>query len=310
MSEQSRRIALVFPGQGSQQPQMAVPWQGHPAYTLWERADDVLKQPVTRLGTEADAAELKQADNCQIALFVQHAMLLEAFAEHGVAITLTAGHSLGEYNALLAAQVLGFDDALQLVAVRARSTMEAAQARPGTMVACLGFDRADVETAARNAGAFLANENAPGQITVSGSKEALNQLKSALADKGGRIVDLDVGAAYHSPHVEAAVPVLGEALDQAAFHDASTGVVANADAKIHTAAHDWPQLLRIQLTSPVLWKESVETMVREGITDTVELGASAPLSGMIKRIARGVRRHMVHRPEDIETVVNALRTDS
>lgn len=307
MSDQTRQVAFIFPGQGSQQPQMAAPWVDHPAYELWARADEVLGRNVTRLGVEAEADELRQADNCQIALFVQHAMLLAAAEAEGLSATLTAGHSLGEYDALVAAKVLSFDDALRLVDVRARSTFEAAQARPGTMVACLGFERPDVEAAAEAAGAFLANENAPGQITVSGSAEALAALKAGLEDKGGKVVDLDVGAAYHSPHVEAAVPILGEALDAATFHDAAIGVVANADAKVHTAAADWPQLLRVQLVNPVLWKDSVETMVNEGITHTVELGATAPLSGMIKRISRGTKRLGIHTPEDLETVVNALK---
>lgn len=307
MSDQARQVAFIFPGQGSQRPQMASPWVDHPAYKLWARADEVLGRNVTRLGVEAEADELRQADNCQIALFVQHAMLLMAAEAEGLTASLTAGHSLGEYNALVAAKVLNFDDALRLVDVRARSTFEAAQDRPGTMVACLGFARPDVEAAAEAAGAFLANENAPGQITVSGSAEALAALKAGLAEKEGKVVDLDVGAAYHSPHVEAAVPTLGEALDAATFHDASIGVLANADAKVHTAADDWPQLLRTQLVNPVLWKDSVETMVHEGITHMVELGASAPLSGMIKRISRGTKRLAIHTPEDLETVVNALK---
>ena len=307
MSDQSRQVAFIFPGQGSQRPHMASPWVDHPAYAVWAQADEVLGRDVTRLGVDADADELRQADNCQIALFVQHAMLLAAVEAEGLQATLTAGHSLGEYDALVAAQVLSFDDALRLVDVRARSTFEAAQARPGTMVACLGFERADVQAAAGAAGAYLANENAPGQITVSGSASALDALKAGLADKGGKVVDLEVGAAYHSPHVEAAVPILGEALDTATFSDATIGVVANADAKVHTAAADWPNLLRIQLTNPVLWKDSVETMVAEGITDMVELGATAPLTGMIKRISRPTKRHAVHTPEDLETVVNALK---
>lgn len=307
MSDQTPQIAFIFPGQGSQRPEMASPWVDHPAYALWARADEVLGRNVTRLGIEADAEELRQADNCQIALFVQHAMLLTALEAVGVQATLTAGHSLGEYDALVAAKVLSFDDALRLVDVRARSTFAAAQDRPGTMVACLGFDRADVEAAAAAAGAYLANENAPGQVTVSGSAEALAALKAHLSEQDGKVVDLDVGAAYHSPHVEAAVPVLGEALDAATFSDAAIGVVANADAKVHTAGADWPQLLRTQLVNPVLWKDSVETMVDAGITHMVELGASAPLSGMIKRISRGTKRLAVHTPEDLETVVNALK---
>lgn len=308
MSERQARIAVVFPGQGSQKVGMAKGWVDHEAYGLWAQADAILGRDVTALGISADEATLRQADNCQIALFVHHAVLTEAFKAYDLPIALTAGHSLGEYNALLAAGVLGFEDALRLVDIRARSTYAAAQERPGTMVACLGGDRATIEAAAKASGAYVANENAPGQVTVSGSAQALSALKEALADSGTKVVDLSVGAAYHSPHVESAVPVLGDALDLAAFGDAKCKVVANVDAKVHQHAHDWPSLLRSQLVNPVLWKDSVETMVEEGVTHVVELGASAPLSGMIKRIARGLHRLTVANPEDLEPVVATLRS--
>jgi [acyl-carrier-protein] S-malonyltransferase len=293
--------ALVFPGQGSQQEGMARPWQDHPAAARWAEADDVLGMDVTRLGRDAPADELREPANCQVALFVHHVVLLDAWqAAGGATPVAVAGHSLGEYDALVAAGVLGFADGLRLVDARARHTQEAARAMPGTMVACLGYDEAVVDAACRDAGAHVANDNAPGQLVVAGSAEALDALRAALADAGGgKVVTLNVGAAYHSPHMQPAVAPFGAALDAAAFADAAMAVVANVDAAPHTAAADWPDLLRRQIVSPVRWRETVGTLAGLGVTDVVELGASPVLTGLVKRTDRSLARRSVSRPEDL-----------
>jgi [acyl-carrier-protein] S-malonyltransferase len=210
-----------------------------------------------------------------------------------------AGHSLGEYTALVAAGVLEFADGLRLVDARARLTQEAADARPGTMVACLGFDIEQVRSACEEAGAHLANDNATGQITVAGSKRALDRLRELLAAGPGRVVDLSVGAAYHSPHMEPAVEPFGAVLDGAAFADGRVPVVANVDAAPHTAAGEWPGLLRRQLVAPVRWRETVGTLGALGVEEVVELGASAVLTGLVKRTDRTLRRRSVISPEDL-----------
>jgi [acyl-carrier-protein] S-malonyltransferase len=294
-------LALVFPGQGSQQPGMAVPWADHPSAARWAEADDALGWDVSRLGTEADADELREPLNCQVALFVHHVVLLEAWqaANPDAPVAMAAGHSLGEYDALVAAGVLGFADALRLVDVRARSTQAAAEAMPGTMIAALGFDVAAVEQACRTAGAHVANDNAVGQVTVSGTPEQLQAVKDLLADGPGKVRDVAVGAAYHSPHMASAVDPLGTALDEAPFADARIPVVANVDAQPHTSAADWPILLRQQVTGSVRWRESVLAMAAAGVTTTVELGATPVLSAMIKRIDRTLDRVSITGPEDL-----------
>lgn len=295
------RTALVFPGQGSQRPGMAAPWRDHPASARWEEAGEVLGLDVARLGTDADADELREPFACQVALFVHHAVLLEAVAAAGGAPLATAGHSLGEYDALLAAGVLSFADGLRLVAVRARATQAAADANPGTMVACLGYDEGVVAGACEGTGAHVANDNAPGQVVVAGAPGALAALEERLARVGrGRVVALDVGAAYHSPHMQPAVAPLGEALDAAAFADAAVPVVANVDAMAHTAAGDWPDLLRRQVVRPVRWRESVGTMRGLGVEEVVELGASPVLTNLVKRIDRDLARRTVTTPDDLD----------
>jgi [acyl-carrier-protein] S-malonyltransferase len=293
-------LALVFPGQGSQQPGMAGPWSSHPSFARWAEADEVLGRDVSRLGLEADDDELREPVNCQIALFVHGVVLLEAWRSAGAAEPVAvAGHSLGEYNALVAAGVLPFADALRLVAARAAHTQEAADAAPGSMVACLGYAAEQVEEACFAAGAHVANDNAPGQIVVSGAHVALDQVRALLGDGPGAVRDLNVGAAYHSPLMTPAVEPFGRDLTGAAFSDAAVPVVANVDAESHRSAGEWPDLLRAQLTAPVRWRESVETLVALGVTEVVELGASAVLTPMVKRIDRSLGRRAVTAPEEL-----------
>lgn len=296
-----RPTALVFPGQGSQREAMAAPWRGHRAYVRWAQADDLLGRDVTRLGLEASADELREPANCQVALFVHHVVLLEAWrAAAGPAPLAVAGHSLGEYNALVAAGVLPFADALRLVEARAGHTQRAAQTNPGMMLACLGFGVEEVRAACDGAGAYVANDNAPGQIVAAGSAEALERLRAELDGGRGRLVTLEVGAAYHSPHMEPAVEPFGRALDTAAFADATVPVVANLDALPHTAAGEWPSLLRRQLVSPVRWRETVRTLGALGVGQVVELAASAVLTGLVKRTDPTLGRRTVATPEDLE----------
>lgn len=293
-------IALVFPGQGSQQEGMARAWRGHEAFARWGEADELLGRDVTRLGLDAPDKALRQPVNCQVALFVHHVVLLEAWrAAGGAEPVAVAGHSLGEYDALVAAGVLSFPDALRLVDARARLTQEAADARPGTMAACLGFDVERVREACAAAGAHLANDNATGQVVAAGSEPALYQLKELLASERGKVVDVNVGAAYHSPHMALAAEAFGAVLDTMGFADAAVPVVANVDAAAHTAGGGWPGLLREQLVAPVRWRETILTLASMGVGEVVELGASAVLTGLVKRTDRSLGRRNVITPEDL-----------
>ncbi|CAN5649846.1 MAG: ACP S-malonyltransferase [Actinomycetota bacterium] len=297
-------VALVFPGQGSQAEGMARPWADHPATVHWTKADETLDRDVSRLGFDAPADELREPAKCQLALFVHHIVLLEAWrAAGGAEPVAVAGHSLGEYDALVAAGVLDFADGLRLVDARAERTQQAADAAPGSMVACLGFDVDIVAEACTQAGAYVANDNAPGQIVAAGSSEALARLTERLGSEGttsrGKVRPLKVGAAYHSPHMEAAVEPFGRSLDSATFADARVPVVANVDAQPHTAAGEWPDLLRRQLTAPVRWRETVTTLAGLGVDEVVELGASPVLTGLVKRSDRSLGRRTVSLPDDL-----------
>lgn len=293
-------VALVFPGQGSQREGMALAWRSHEAFARWAEADELLGRDVSRLGLDALADELREPVNCQVALFVHHVVLLEAWrAAGGAAPLAVAGHSLGEYDALVAAGVVSFADGLRLVDARARLTQEAADARPGRMVACLGFDVGRVREACAQAGAYLANDNATGQVVAAGSGLALDRLRELLASERGKVVAVNVGAAYHSPHMIPAAEPFGAALDALRFADATVPVVANVDAAPHTAAVKWPGLLREQLIAPVRWRETIFTLGSMGVDEVVELGAAAVLTGLVKRTDPSLGRRNVILPEDL-----------
>ena len=297
---QDTGIAVMFPGQGSQRPGMATAWADHPAFVRWSDADAILGRDVTRLGLEAGADELRDPVQCQVALFVHHAVLLEAWRAAGGSAAIAAGHSLGEYSALLAAGILSFEEGLQLVERRARATDVAAAQNPGGMVACLGGDPAALRAACDTAGVFVANDNADGQLVVAGGREALDAFADLAAQHGARVRRLEVGAAYHSPFMRPAVPLFEPALTAMAFADGTIPVVANVDAAPHQRGADWPGLLRSQLTAPVRWRESVQSLAAAGTRRVVELGASPVLSGLVKRITPDVERTTVLAPADLD----------
>jgi [acyl-carrier-protein] S-malonyltransferase len=169
------------------------------------------------------------------------------------------------------------------------------------MVACLGYPVDAVTQACARVGAHVANDNAPGQLVVAGAADVLDQLRAQLEAGGerGKVVSLEVGAAYHSPHMQAAVAPFGVALDAAAFSDARIPVVANVDARPHRIAAEWPDVLRAQLVSPVRWRETVNTFADLGVTDVVELGPSAVLTGLVKRTDRSLARRTVTGPDEL-----------
>jgi [acyl-carrier-protein] S-malonyltransferase len=292
--------ALVFPGQGSQRESMATPWAETAGFERWAEADELLGWDVSSLGTRADAERLRKPAACQVALFVHQTVVLETWlAAGGAQPAAVAGHSLGEYNALVAAGVLGFADALALVDARARATERAAEASPGTMVACLGYPVETVTAACAETGASLANDNAPGQMVAAGSAASLEALQARLAETGGprgRVVAMEVGAAYHSQHMASAADELAPVLRDAPFGHGECPLVANVDAAAHRSSSDWAELLRQQLTAPVRWRESVHTLAGLGIGEVVELAAAPVLTGLVKRTDPSLARRTVTEP--------------
>ncbi|MFL1427684.1 MULTISPECIES: ACP S-malonyltransferase [unclassified Nocardiopsis] len=315
------RIAYVFPGQGSQQPGMGAPWTRTPSWRLVARASEASGRDVAGLLLDTDADTLRRTDNAQLATFVlacvAHAEIREALP--GAAPAAVAGHSLGEYTALVAAGVLDFEDGVRLVAERGRAMRDACATVPGTMGAVLGLDTGTVARTVEDvrrdgARVWVANINSPLQTVLSGTVEGVARASDAVLERGAsRVVGIPVGGAFHTPLMAPARERLGLALDLVVPRPAAVPVVANVDAAPHTDAAPWPALLREQLTAPVRWLDTVRTLTGAlGADLLVEPGPGRVLSGFTRRIAPAAGRVSVGTPDDITALAErtgVLRED-
>jgi [acyl-carrier-protein] S-malonyltransferase len=266
----------------------------------------VVGRDVGALLLDADADELKATRNAQLTTFVASAVALDAVRRAGLAEPdVVAGHSLGEYTALTAAGALSFEDGVRLVAARGEAMQGAADARPGTMAAVLGLDVAEVVVACESVDdAWVANDNAPGQVVVAGTTAGVEAAGAAARERGAkRIMSLPVGGAFHTPLMAPAVEGLGAALADVAFADPRPPVVANVDAAPHASAGEWPDLLTAQLCQPVKWRPTLEAL---GADVVVEIGPGGVLTGMAKRTLPDARTLTVSEPDQVEAVLTAL----
>lgn len=302
-------LAFTFPGQGSQKPGMGQPWVDHPSWELVADASDVAGRDVAKLLLDADADELKQPRNTQLATFMLSMVVLDAVERVGIAPTMAAGHSLGEYTALTATGSLRFEDGVSIVSTRGEAMQAAADQNPGTMIALLGIEDDDADAACRRADgdAWVANYNAPGQIVIAGEAAALDRAVAAAKELGcKRAMPLAVGGAFHTPFMAPARDRLRESLAAATLEDLEIPVFANIDARPHQSAADWSSLLSAQLVSPVRWRQSVQNMADAGATTFLELGPGNVLTGLIKRIVPDARGISIATPDDVDKLVEFL----
>ena len=304
-------LAFTFPGQGSQRPGMGASWVDHPSFELVEHASEVVGRDVATLLLEADQETLTNTANAQLATFVTSLVVLDAAERIGLEPAACAGHSLGEYTALVATGALGYEDGLELVTERGNAMSEAAEHNPGAMIAVLGLTDEDVETACVRAEGevWVANYNAPGQVVIAGEKDSLERA-AHLARKAGakRVVAFPVGGAFHTPLMAPARDRLRKALAAATFFESDPPVVANVDAKAHPAGEDWPGLLSAQLCAPVRWRQSLDTLHASGARTFVELGPGGVLTGLAKRVlpTGSTVNCSVATPAELEALVEAL----
>lgn len=282
----------VFPGQGAQFVGMGkdlydnVPM----AKELFERANEILGFRITDIMFAGTDEQLKQTNVTQPAIFL-HSVILAKSLGADFHPDMTAGHSLGEFSALVAAGALGFEDGLRLVATRAAAMQKACEANPSTMAAVLGLDDAKVEEVlAGVAGVVVAaNYNCPGQLVISGSNESIDAACAALTEAGAkRAMKLNVGGAFHSPLMEPAKLELAAAIEAAPFETPVCPVYQNVDALPHTDPQTIKANLIAQLTAPVRWTQIVQNMIADGADEFVELGPGAVLQGLIKKVNREV----------------------
>ncbi|MEX2627183.1 MAG: ACP S-malonyltransferase [Ilumatobacteraceae bacterium] len=299
-------LAFTFPGQGSQRPGMGRPWLDHESWELVDEASEVAGRDVGELLLHADAEALRDTRNAQLTTYVSSLMVLDAVQRLGIDASICAGHSLGEYTALTATGAIGFDEGIELVCERAEAMHRAGTSRTGTMAAVLGLDDDQVEVACRLADdeVWIANFNAPGQVVIAGSPDAVDTAAAHAKDLGAkRIMPLQVSGAFHTPFMLPAREHLRTALAASDLRDAEIPVVANVDALPHSLDTEWSGLLSAQLVSPVRWKQCLLALAQQGATEFAELGPGGVLTGMAKRTVEGARTISVATPDDLDKLL-------
>ena len=276
----------VFPGQGSQFSGMGKELyeQSAEAKAMFERANEILGFRITDIMFEGSADDLKQTKVTQPAVFLHSVVLAKVL---GVEPASVAGHSLGEFSALVVAGALSFEEGLQLVAKRAMAMQKACEMEQGTMAAVLRLPNEVVEDICQGIDGVVvpANYNCPGQLVISGAVDAVNEACVKLKEAGARrALVLPVGGAFHSPLMEPARQELAEAIESAHFNEPICPIYQNVDAKPHTSPEEIKQNLIEQLTAPVRWTQIIEQMSADGYNSFVELGPGMVLQGLISKI--------------------------
>lgn len=286
---QSRDTAWLFPGQGAQAVGMGrdLYEQVPAARAVFDAADEALGFPLSRLCFEGPEEELTRTINTQPALVTHGIAALVAAIEAGTVreqAAYVAGHSLGEYAALIAAGAISFADGIRLVRERGRLMQEACDAHPGTMAVVLGLQREQVAALCAEHGASLCNENAPGNISIGGTAEAVQATGEAATAAGAvRVLPLNVAGAFHTPLMQTAAEGMRAVLAAAPFTAPRMPVVSNVTAQAMTSAGEFAGELADQVTSPVLWVDDVRTMLGAGVTSFIEFGPGKVLTGALKR---------------------------
>jgi [acyl-carrier-protein] S-malonyltransferase len=296
------RTAVVFPGQGTQRPGMALPWRDHPAWRIVEDAEALTGTPLGHLVTDADADELSRTREAQLAILLTSLVAWEAAKDHLPAPVAFAGHSLGQVTALIAAGVLDLGTGIRFATTRADATQAAADHHPGRMAALLGADLSQAEAACDAvADCWVANDNAPGQVVIAGTPEGLAAASDAATELGVRRVStLNVGGAFHTPLMDDAVQVLEAHLADLPMTDGATPVVANDDATAVADGAEWRERSAEHVARRVRWREVQSTLADLGAERFVEVGAGSMLAALAKRTVPGITVFNVATPDDLD----------
>jgi [acyl-carrier-protein] S-malonyltransferase len=295
-------IAVIFPGQGTQTTGMGAPWRDHPAWSVVDRAEAALGEPLSSLILDAPAEQLARTRDAQLAVLLTSLVAWEAVRERIEAPVAFAGHSLGQVTALIASGALPLEEGVQFAARRAELTQAAADVHPGRMAALLGASLEQAEEACRAVpdACWIANDNAPGQVVIAGTPDGVEE-GSAQAKQLGvkRATPLNVGGAFHTPLMRDAADGLAAELPAVPMSPPDAPVVSNGDAQAYEDADGWRSRLAVHVTDPIRWRTSMETISGMGVTRCLEVGNGSMLATLAKRIVPDLPVQGVATPEDL-----------
>jgi [acyl-carrier-protein] S-malonyltransferase len=303
--------AVTFPGQGAAVPGAGEAWREHPSWRVVEEAEAVLERPLARLLLEAGEDELATTEASQLAVLLTSLVTWDAFSAHigddGNQPVAFAGHSLGQITALLAAGAVDRTGGLRLAERRAALTQRSADVHHGRMAALLGADIDAAEKACVGADAWVANDNAPGQVVIAGTPDGLDQASEQARAAGIRRVKvLAVGHAFHTPLLADAADGLRPLLDTLTWTTPRAPVVSNTDGVAYDGADGWPDRLVRHLVEPVRWLACQHTLAGLGVDTVVELGPGRVLTGLARRTIPDVQALSAATPEQVADVVRQL----
>lgn len=308
------KIAFIFPGQGSQSVGMGQQFieTDQTNKKFYDKADEVLGFSLSNIMLEGPAEELTKTYNAQPALLTTSSMIAQKLEVAGIKPDYTAGHSLGEYSALVASKVMSFDDAVSLVHKRGLYMNDAVPAGEGAMAAILGLDKETLNSVTEDVSkqgniVQIANLNCPGQIVISGTVAGVEAASAKAKEVGAkRAIPLVVSGPFHSELMRPAADKLDAAISEISLNEAVTPVISNVTALPVTEAANIKNLLVEQLYSPVRWEESVQQMIELGVTVFIECGPGKVLSGLVKKIDRSVTTYCVYDEASLQQVLTEL----